>query len=87
MHPRNNSSIDGEGLQADVMRFMAIIAFCLVAIMALVRDVSPPTAETTSVPETVPAPKAIPVPTVIPVPKAVPIPEVTLVPELSLIHI
>ena len=87
MHPRNNNSIDGEGLQADVMRFMAIIAFCLVAIMALVRDVSPPTVETTSVPETVPAPEvipapeAIPVPEVIPVPKAVPIPEVTLVPE------
>jgi len=42
MRPRANASIDGESLQADVMRFMAIIAFCLVAIMALVRDVAPP---------------------------------------------
>jgi hypothetical protein len=30
-----------EGLQADVMRFMAIIAFCLVAIMALARNAGP----------------------------------------------
>jgi len=28
-------------LQADVMRFMAIIAFCLIAILALVRNVTP----------------------------------------------
>jgi len=41
MRPRTSSAIDGESLQADVMRFMAIIAFCLVAIMALVRDVVP----------------------------------------------
>ena len=33
--------LDDEGLQADVMRFMAIIAFCLVAIMALARNASP----------------------------------------------
>lgn len=31
-----------ETLQADVMRFMAIIAFCLIAILALVRSVEPP---------------------------------------------
>jgi hypothetical protein len=30
-----------ESLQADVMRFMAIIAFCLIAILALVRSVEP----------------------------------------------
>lgn len=30
-----------ESLQADVMRFMAIIAFCLVAIMALARNAAP----------------------------------------------
>ena len=32
---------DDEGLQADVMRFMAIIAFCLIAIFALARNVEP----------------------------------------------
>lgn len=31
-------AIDSESLQADVMRFMAIIAFCLIAILALVRN-------------------------------------------------
>ncbi len=40
--------MDGESLQADVMRFMAIIAFCLIAILALVRNVeAPPTPPTT----------------------------------------
>lgn len=34
-------SADGESLQTDVMRFMAIIAFCLIAILALVRNVEP----------------------------------------------
>lgn len=33
--------VDDDGLQADVMRFMAIIAFCLVAIMALARNAAP----------------------------------------------
>ncbi len=33
-------------LQADVMRFMAIIAFCLIAILALVRNVTPAETET-----------------------------------------
>ncbi len=32
---------DNESLQADVMRFMAIIAFCLIAILALVRHAEP----------------------------------------------
>jgi len=41
---------DNESLQADVMRFMAIIAFCLIAILALVRNVTP------SPEEAVPAP-------------------------------
>ena len=44
MRPRYNAGIDGESLQADVMRFMAIIAFCLLAILALVRDVEAPAA-------------------------------------------
>lgn len=46
---RQNFSADSESLQADVMRFMAIIAFCLIAILALVRNVEPaelPVAET-----------------------------------------
>lgn len=32
---------DNESLQADVMRFMAIIAFCLIAILALVKEAGP----------------------------------------------
>ncbi|MEJ2131525.1 MAG: hypothetical protein P8Y95_07885 [Gammaproteobacteria bacterium] len=36
------SSADNESLQADVMRFMAIIAFCLIAILALVKNVEAP---------------------------------------------
>ena len=41
---RNNSHHggDNESLQADVMRFMAIIGFCLIAILALVRNVDAP---------------------------------------------
>ena len=34
-------SDDSESLQADVMRFMAIIAFCLIAILALVKHAEP----------------------------------------------
>jgi hypothetical protein len=37
-HPHN---ADSESLQTDVMRFMAIIAFCLIAILALVRNGEP----------------------------------------------
>ena len=54
MRPRTSAGIDGEGLQADVMRFMAIIAFCLVAIMALVRDVVPPVESVQTPVQTVP---------------------------------
>ena len=43
------AGVDDDGLQADVMRFMAIIAFCLVAIMALARNAVPLDAETTAV--------------------------------------
>ncbi len=42
MHQRAPSYDDGESLQADVMRFMAIIAFCLIAILALVKHAEPP---------------------------------------------
>lgn len=43
--------LDTAGLEADVMRFMAIIAFCLIAIMALVKDVEQPTDSHTTSPE------------------------------------
>jgi hypothetical protein len=36
-----NHSADGDGLQTDVMRFMAIIAFCLIAVLALVKNAEP----------------------------------------------
>lgn len=41
MRPADSYSAVGESLQADVMRFMAIIAFCLIAILALVRSAEP----------------------------------------------
>ncbi len=42
MYPQSqNLGNDGESLQTDVMRFMAIIGFCLIAILALVRNVEP----------------------------------------------
>lgn len=48
MHrPAQNYVGDSESLQADVMRFMAIIAFCLIAILALVKHAEP-AAETTA---------------------------------------
>lgn len=40
--PTHSSQLDTDGLQADVMRFMAIIAFCLIAILALVKNLEPP---------------------------------------------
>ena len=48
-------AVDGESLQADVMRFMAIIAFCLIAILALVRNVEAPAQTPTVVPEASPS--------------------------------
>ena len=36
---RRSHHNDGESLQTDVMRFMAIIAFCLIAVLALVKSV------------------------------------------------
>ncbi|TNF80784.1 MAG: hypothetical protein EP301_12980 [Gammaproteobacteria bacterium] len=55
MHRRGHSyADDSESLQADVMRFMAIIAFCLIAILALVKHAEPP--ETTREVEPTPAP-------------------------------
>lgn len=66
MHQRSRrgspsqSAVDGESLQTDVMRFMAIIGFCLVAIMALVRDVSPPVSvQAKAAPEPISEPEPI----------------------------
>lgn len=43
--PDHKHIFDTEGLQADVMRFMAIIAFCLIAILALVQKLDAPAPE------------------------------------------
>jgi len=49
---------DGESLQADVMRFMAIIAFCLIAVLALVRSVEPAIPPVPAAPQPEPVPAA-----------------------------
>ena len=41
MRAERHAAFDTEGLQADVMRFLAIIAFCLIAILALVEKLEP----------------------------------------------
>lgn len=46
MRRRRISHMEEDSLQADVMRFMAIVAFCLIAILAMVRN-SPNAEETT----------------------------------------
>jgi len=56
----STASSDNESLQADVMRFMAIIAFCLIAILALVKEVEPPIPAAEQQPKTPPAPSAEP---------------------------
>ena len=45
MRRRHHSQVDEASLQTDVMRFMAIVAFCLIAILAMVRNVESPVAE------------------------------------------
>lgn len=74
---------DSESLQADVMRFMAIIAFCLIAILALVRNVEPadvteatakPTVESTPITPD-PEPRKTPAPMPVEVAVAEPVPE------------
>ena len=68
-------------LQTDVMRFMAILAICLVAIFALVQSIpldtvpAEPTATPQAESEPVPTPVPDPVPEPIPEPVAEPIPE------------
>ncbi len=53
MRGRRPLPAEDDGLQTDVMRFMAIIAFCLVAILALVRQVEPEAASDDSAMSTV----------------------------------
>ncbi|MEE4282083.1 MAG: hypothetical protein V2I41_09065, partial [Pseudomonadales bacterium] len=38
MRRRRLTHMEEDSLQADVMRFMAIVAFCLIAILAMVRN-------------------------------------------------
>ncbi len=83
---RSQQHIDDASLQADVMRFMAIVAFCLVAIMAMVRNVeAPPVATETSAPpvEAATAPPApaepAPVPAPVPATRKAPPPQVVTV--------
>lgn len=65
MHNQPYANADNESLQTDVMRFMAIIAFCLIAILALVKNAPPPETETVAnvpeppVVEPVPAPEPV----------------------------
>jgi len=91
---RQNDAYQGvdEILQADVMRFMAIIAFCLIAILALVRGAEPSSAQPSAQPparasdEVVdprPAPPPEPVLTLRPPPPA-PARRPDVVPEPSL---
>lgn len=60
--PEVTRAVDDDGLQADVMRFMAIIAFCLVAIMALVRE----PAVSAQVPTRAPTEASSPAPSTLP---------------------
>lgn len=46
MNRRHVSQVDEASLQTDVMRFMAIVAFCLIAILAMVRNVEGPPSPT-----------------------------------------
>lgn len=68
MRPTDAQQGVGDSLQADVMRFMAIIAFCLIAILALVRSVEPVPPDAARTPPDVavqePVPAARPVPAV-----------------------
>ncbi|MGI9325360.1 MAG: hypothetical protein ACR2PZ_09095 [Pseudomonadales bacterium] len=78
MPSRPQTGIDADSLQADVMRFMAIIAFCLIAILALVRNIdAPPVAQppvTPSMPEPIAKTTPAPVPVLAPEPQPEPEP-------------
>ena len=76
MRRQSYHSADNDSLQADVMRFMAIIAFCLIAILALVRNVdAPPDQE----------PVAEPEPAILSEPVFEPVPE-PVVPEPAIVQ-
>ncbi len=87
MRSRPQTGIDAESLQADVMRFMAIIAFCLIAILALVRNIDAPPAAQAPAPPNVPAPIAkappIPIPELAPEPQPDPAKQIEPVVERS----
>ncbi len=48
MRRRHIAQVDEASLQTDVMRFMAIVAFCLIAILAMVRNIEAPPSELSS---------------------------------------
>lgn len=85
-YPMHRGDTDAGGaadLQTDIMRFMAILALCLVAIFALVQSIplvpeapsqSPAAAAPQPVARTV-EPQPVPVPQSEPVPKSEPVPE------------
>jgi len=94
MHQRYNSSMDSEGLQTDVMRFLAIIALCLVAILALVQRAQPPEVavsatlpstrpETGVTPVVEPTQKLAPTPTPTPTPSPTTTPTAIAVPVVA----
>lgn len=81
----HHRQLNTAGLEADVMRFMAIIAFCLIAMMALVKDVEPAAATVpnlatpalpgiTEVIEEQPKIEPMPISTLIPIPAPKPQP-------------
>ncbi len=78
---RGHRPIEDDGLQTDVMRFMAIIAFCLVAVLALVKDVAvEQPAPSPAPPEPQPQPQAVVEPAPATPARAEPEPEVVSVP-------
>lgn len=57
-HHDQRQTFETESLQADVMRFMAIIAFCLIAIMMLVKEL-PEATTSPDIPAEVSAPESV----------------------------
>ena len=80
--PRYSEADTSETLQSDVMRFMAILALCLVAIFALVQSLPMRPVEPMQAPQTAPVEKVLPAPqpvtvapATVPEPKPAPAPE------------
>jgi len=93
-YPLNRSADTDVGgaadLQTDIMRFMAILSLCLVAIFALVQSIPltpasvPPVAETEPVAEPVPVAEPTPVMELTPVAESIPVTELeTIEPEVT----